>query len=120
MHEVPVQHPLVLCRLGDLPHFLVLCDGLDDGRVLVQNSLGTAWVGRVGVSAASTSTSATSQATAASIALLSTDGKSGIPDPFFLFPSFRKKVKYVQGSSFNASTQIKVRRGRRHRYFTCR
>ena len=39
IHEVPVQRPLVLHRLGDLPHSLVLCDRLDDGRVLVQHSL---------------------------------------------------------------------------------
>ena len=39
VHEVPVQRPLVLHRLGDLSHSLVLCDGPDDRRVLVQHPL---------------------------------------------------------------------------------
>ena len=39
VHEVPVQRPLVLHRLRDLAHSLVLGYGLDDGRVLVEHSL---------------------------------------------------------------------------------
>ena len=39
VHEVPVQRPLVLHRLRDLAHPLVLGDGLDDGRVLVEHPL---------------------------------------------------------------------------------
>ena len=39
VHEVPVQRPLVLHRLCDLSHPLVLRDGLYDRRVLVQHPL---------------------------------------------------------------------------------
>ena len=46
VHQVPVQRPLVLNRLADLAHALVVRDGLDDRRVFVQHPLDILGVGR--------------------------------------------------------------------------
>ena len=46
VHQVPVQRPLVLNRLADLAHALVLRDGFDDRRIFVQHPLDILGVGR--------------------------------------------------------------------------